>query len=225
MPRGRRKVILRKAILHTSAFERIVPLDCVPMVSAVVLAAGASTRMGTQKLLLPLGGEPLVRRAVRQVCARGFDDVLVVLGSEHEATLAALEGLPVRHAHQPGVRQRHGQLVPHGGRASGRQRRRHVRARRSAVRDDERVPDACSTPTASTRRPSSASGTARSWRRRICSSGSSSPSSPQLQHGARSVLQRHLERTMVLQFPPDLLVDIDTPEDYELAKSRLSSGR
>ena len=30
---------------------------------------------------------------------------------------------------------------------------------------------------------------------------------------------------MVLQFPPDLLVDIDTPEDYELAKSRLSSGR
>ena len=87
----------------------------------------------------------------------------------------------------------------------------------------QRVPDACSTPTASRRRPSSASGTARSWRRRICSSGSSSPSSPQLQHGARPVLQRHVERTMVLQFPPDLLVDIDTPEDYELAKSRLSS--
>src|SRR5687768_1281357 len=68
------------------------------MVSAVVLAAGASTRMGTQKLLLPLGDEPLVRRAVRQVAAAGFDDVLVVLGSEHEAMLAALEGLPVRHA-------------------------------------------------------------------------------------------------------------------------------
>ena len=51
------------------------------------------------------------------------------------------------------------------------------------------------------------------------------PELAQLQHGARSVLQRHLERTMVLQFPPDLLVDIDTPEDYELAKSRLSSGR
>ena len=40
-----------------------------------------------------------------------------------------------------------------------------------------------------------------------------------------SVLQRHVDRTTVLQFPPDLLVDIDTPEDYELAKSRLSSGR
>ena len=68
------------------------------MVSAVVMAAGASTRMGTQKLLLPLGGEPLVRRTVRQVLAAGFDDVLVVLGREHEATLAALEGLAIRHA-------------------------------------------------------------------------------------------------------------------------------
>jgi CTP:molybdopterin cytidylyltransferase MocA len=46
-----------------------------------------------------------------------------------------------------------------------------------------------------------------------------------LRHGARSVLQRHMDRTLVLQFPPELLVDIDTPDDYELAKSRLSSGR
>jgi molybdenum cofactor cytidylyltransferase len=52
----------------------------------------------TQKLLLPFGGEPLVRRAVRQVCDAGFDDVLVVLGSDHEKTLTALDGLGVRHA-------------------------------------------------------------------------------------------------------------------------------
>src|SRR5882672_3080269 len=68
------------------------------MVSAVILAAGASTRMGTPKLLLPLGGEPLVRRTARQVCDAGFDDVLVVVGSEHEKIVAALDGLPVRHA-------------------------------------------------------------------------------------------------------------------------------
>jgi CTP:molybdopterin cytidylyltransferase MocA len=51
------------------------------------------------------------------------------------------------------------------------------------------------------------------------------PELAQLQHGARSVLQRHLEQTLILQFPPDILVDIDTPDDYELAKSRWSSGR
>jgi len=50
------------------------------------------------------------------------------------------------------------------------------------------------------------------------------PELAQLQHGARSVLHRHSERSMVLHFPPDLLVDVDTPDDYELAKSRLSSG-
>ena len=33
--------------------------------AAVVLAAGSSTRMGQNKLLLPLGGETVVRRAVR----------------------------------------------------------------------------------------------------------------------------------------------------------------
>ena len=42
-----------------------------------------------------------------------------------------------------------------------------------------------------------------------------------LEHGARPVLHRHRERTLVLQFPPDLLMDIDTPDDYERAKSRL----
>ena len=51
------------------------------------------------------------------------------------------------------------------------------------------------------------------------------PELAQLQHGARSVLLRHAERAMILRFPPDLLVDIDTPEDYELAKSRFSSAR
>jgi CTP:molybdopterin cytidylyltransferase MocA len=48
------------------------------------------------------------------------------------------------------------------------------------------------------------------------------PELAQLAHGARSVLQRHLDRTLVLQFSADLLVDIDTPDDYELARSRLS---
>jgi molybdenum cofactor cytidylyltransferase len=51
------------------------------------------------------------------------------------------------------------------------------------------------------------------------------PELARLQHGARSVLQKHFERTLVLQFAPDLLVDVDTPEDYERARSRLSSGR
>ena len=71
------------------------------MVSAVLLAAGASTRMGTPKLLLPLGSEPLVRRTARQLCDSGYDEVLVVSGSEQPRIVEALDGLPVRHAHNP----------------------------------------------------------------------------------------------------------------------------
>ena len=71
------------------------------MVTAVILAAGASTRMGRQKLLLPLDGEALIRRVVKQVSDAGFDEVLVVVGNEAEQVLDALAGLPIRHALNP----------------------------------------------------------------------------------------------------------------------------
>ncbi|MBI3457388.1 MAG: nucleotidyltransferase family protein [Candidatus Rokubacteria bacterium] len=65
--------------------------------AAVVLAAGMSSRMGRQKLLLPMEeGRPLIRLSVERVLAAGLDDVVIVLGREAEAVAAALAGLPVR---------------------------------------------------------------------------------------------------------------------------------
>ena len=64
-----------------------------PVVAAVVLAAGSSTRMGRNKLLLDLGGESVVRRAVRQAIEAGLDLVVVVLGHEAERVEAELSGL------------------------------------------------------------------------------------------------------------------------------------
>lgn len=194
------------------------------MVSAVVLAAGASTRMGTQKLLLPFDGEPLLRRAVRQVRAAGFDDVLVVLGSEHEATLAALEGLPVRHAIN--------MQFASGMGSSFRTAVEHL------ADSDAAMFALADQPFVTTNEYRTVLDTYRQYAPPIVSVRYGEVMAPPhlfereffpelagLQHGARSVLQRHLERTTILRFPPDLLVDIDTPEDYELAKSRLSSGR
>ena len=67
------------------------------MIAAIVLAAGASTRMGRQKLTLPMpDGRALVRVAVEQVLAAGLDDVVVVLGRDADAVGAALSALPVR---------------------------------------------------------------------------------------------------------------------------------
>lgn len=74
-------------------------------VAAVVLAAGASVRMGRNKLLLELDGETVVRRAARTARAAGLAPVVVVTGHEREAVEAALHEMPCRtvynreHAH------------------------------------------------------------------------------------------------------------------------------
>ncbi len=48
-------------------------------VSAVLLAAGSSSRFGSPKLLAEVDGEPILRKVARAFSAAGFDDVLVVL--------------------------------------------------------------------------------------------------------------------------------------------------
>ncbi len=65
-------------------------------VAGIVLAAGSSTRMGRNKLLLELDGEAVVRRAARTAIAAGLDPVVVVTGHEHEAVKARLHDLRVR---------------------------------------------------------------------------------------------------------------------------------
>jgi molybdenum cofactor cytidylyltransferase len=176
--------------------------------------------MPSQKLLLPLGGEPLVRRTVRQVCDAGFDDVLVVVGSDWQNTLGALDGLPIRHA-------------VNGEYASGM-----ASSFRTAV---EHLPDSVAAmfaladqPFVTTNEYRTVLDTYRQQTPAIVSVRYGDVMAPphlfereffpelaRLEHGARPVLQRHRDRTTVLQFPPDLLMDIDTPEDYELARSRL----
>jgi molybdenum cofactor cytidylyltransferase len=72
------------------------------MIAAVVLAAGTSSRMGRQKLLLPVGeGRPLIRLSVERVLAGGLDDVVVVLGRDADEVAAALSGLAVRSVVNP----------------------------------------------------------------------------------------------------------------------------
>ena len=62
-------------------------------VAGIVLAAGSSTRMGRNKMLLELGGQPLVRRAAAAALEAGLAPVLVVLGHEADRVRAALAGL------------------------------------------------------------------------------------------------------------------------------------
>src|SRR5262245_28234058 len=191
------------------------------MVTAVVLAAGRSTRMGTHKLLLPLGGEALVRRTVRQISCADFDDVLVIVGHEHDRVVASFQDLSVRHAINSQYETGMGSSF------------------KVAV---ESMPDSAAAMFALADQPLVAGGDYRrlldAYRARAAGIISVRygeitapphlfdrryfPELARLEHGARPVLQRHPDDTHILQFAPELLLDIDTPEDYERAKELLS---
>lgn len=60
------------------------------MIWAVVLAAGRSRRMGTQKLLLPFGGITIVESVVGAALEASLQGVVVVLGADEERVRAKL---------------------------------------------------------------------------------------------------------------------------------------
>ena len=76
------------------------------MISAIVLAAGASTRMGQAKAALPLvqTGETVVSKVVRTLLEGGAPEVVVVAGAHIDAVRAAMP------AHEPRAR-----IIEHPG--------------------------------------------------------------------------------------------------------------
>jgi molybdenum cofactor cytidylyltransferase len=59
-------------------------------VAAIVLAAGAATRMGKLKQLLPYRGRTLVQHAIDQALQAQFDPVVVVVGAESAAVRSSI---------------------------------------------------------------------------------------------------------------------------------------
>ena len=71
-------------------------------VTAIILAAGRSTRMGgPNKLLAQIGGKPLVRIVAEQALASRAESVVVVTGHQYEQVAEALRGLDVTFVRNP----------------------------------------------------------------------------------------------------------------------------
>lgn len=70
-------------------------------VTAVILAAGSSARMGRPKLALPVQGEPMIRRVARAAAGSGCREVIVVLGAHADTYRPLLDGLGVRVVDNP----------------------------------------------------------------------------------------------------------------------------
>lgn len=189
-------------------------------VAGIVLAAGSSVRMGRNKLLLEIGGETVLRRAVRCALDAGLSPVLVVLGPEPERAAAELSGLGAT-------------AIVNPDHALGQ----HVSLRRGI----EAVPAAAEAvlvlladmPFVT---PEMASELARRYRdarpRLVVSRYGAATAPPTLYDRSlfpdftgdacgRDVVKLHWEEALVLDWPPDSLLDLDDEGDYRRALGRL----
>ena len=70
-------------------------------VAALVLAAGQSTRMGSNKMMADIAGTPMIAHTVDAVLASKADPVVVVTGHQPQRVREALAGRKVTFAHNP----------------------------------------------------------------------------------------------------------------------------
>ncbi|MGC1394712.1 MAG: nucleotidyltransferase family protein [Coleofasciculaceae cyanobacterium] len=76
-------------------------LEIMPSVGLIILAAGASTRLGTPKQLLRYGGQSLLFHAAQTAVASVCKPVLIVLGAYAELLKQEVQDLPVQVVENP----------------------------------------------------------------------------------------------------------------------------
>lgn len=199
------------------------------MISAIVLAAGTSSRMkGPNKLLLPLSGRPLIHHVIESVAASSAAEVVVVTGHESARVQPALAGFDVTIAYNPqyargqtgsvrvGVRAAHADALAYMiclgdlPLISTSDYDRVIALFRSCHASD---PNAVVRPTyrGIPGHPVVFSG---AWRTYLTSETAST--------GCRNVLRRHAEHVTEMEWVTDHVVrDVDTPETYRATLAAL----
>jgi molybdenum cofactor cytidylyltransferase len=195
-------------------------------VAGVVLAAGSSRRMGRNKLLLELEGEPLVRRVARRAAGAGLDPILVVLGHEATSVQAALGDLPhqalLNPDHLSGANSslRLGLAsVPAGARAAvvllGDMPFVTSEMIRAVL---ERY--ALETPRLVVSRYGEVTAPPTLYDASLFAEFTQLEGEGCGKH----VVRRHWDEAAVLSWPEQALADLDSPEDYERARAQLVGG-
>lgn len=187
------------------------------MVDAVVLAAGASTRMGKSKALLEVNGQTFLERAVHLLREAGCRYVVAVVDHDDwTERLADVSGAAVVINNQPGAEQidslRLGIAnLPEGGAGvvvlPVDFPRISTQTVAALIEEFEQGEPAILNPSYH-----GAAGHPVIFARRVL------PEllEPDLPHGARSIIEAHANEARALEVDdPGILIDIDTPADYE----------
>ncbi len=75
------------------------------VISAILLAAGKSKRMGKPKQLMPLGQSTIVEQAIDNLLGSAVDEVIVVVGHRAEEVIEAIAPRPVKLVINPNYEQ------------------------------------------------------------------------------------------------------------------------
>jgi len=197
-----------------------------PRVAAVVLAAGSSTRMGQNKLVLEIDGESLVRRAVRAALGGGVDEVVVVLGHEARRVEDEVSDLACATVVNPD----HARGVGTSLRLGIRQARPETRAVVVVLADMPFVTASMIGTVVERYRTTAAP--------LVVSRYGDVPAPPTLydrvlfeellsipdERSGKRVLRAHKHEAVVVDWPVDALQDIDVAEDYDHARTRVARG-
>lgn len=188
-------------------------------VAAVVLAAGASSRMGRPKQLLPWGpdDEPMLRQVVRVALAAPVERVIVVLGCTADEIAPVLAGLPVQIVLNPAWAKglstsvRAGlEAIGPGDEAAlfvlGDQPHLTAKTLAAVVGRYRRTRADIVIPAAGERRGAPALFSRALFHELSTARGD---------RGGRAIIERHPEQIATVVVPdPALLADVDTPGDY-----------
>ena len=71
------------------------------MISALVLAAGKSTRMGVQKMTLPWGNSTVIGKVITTIQEAGISNIQVVTGSKQKEVENVLTGFTLAFIFNP----------------------------------------------------------------------------------------------------------------------------
>ena len=192
-------------------------------VAGILLAAGLSSRMGSNKLLLEVDGESLLRRSARRALASGVDLLLVVLGHQAERNRQELEGLPLR-------------VVLHSGYEQGITT--SVAAGVAALPDEARAAMVllADMPHVTSEMIAALIARYRASAAPLVISDYGGVNAPPMLYDrslfgelqtmtgggcGKQVVKRHRHEAEILSWPESALADLDVPEDYEKLKGGL----